>query len=439
MSYKLKPTYDVGYEGKAKTGEDFKIIEYKGRKQITIEFSCGLVRNTTSTHIKQGEVTYSKKRTSPITKGEKFISVDGEEVTVVEVKPKKRYTIRFPCGLEKEYGHSSLLTGEITRKVNIQVGDTFLTNNFGTVTVVEYKDAHHVTVRFEDGCETVSQSGSLRLGNIGHPTSGLVIGQTFINSDECKGEVVGYTDPHNVSVKWEDGVITTKHHAASVKLGAIYYPNARTLSGVGYFGIGKYKSDRCGRTGNYNKKVYRKWSHMITRCYNEEEQKKPSCKAYKGVKVCNDWHNFQNFAVWAEGYIDKINKGFELDKDLMGTGKEYCPENCRFIPAAINGFLSDQYSSKKKGLPEGVTIIKPNPKYPNAKIGYVARCHVEGKRRYLGYFNTPEEAGEVYKEVKEKEGRRLAEVFKSELDLDEYLKLSSFTLKDIHRKQGQQQ
>ncbi len=432
MSCKLKPTYGVGYVSKAKTGESFKVVKYEGRKQITIEFSCGLVRNTTSTNIKQGRVIYSKKRTSPITVGEVFISLEGEDVVVVTVKPKKRYTVRFPCGLEKEYGHASLLTGKITSKTTIQVGDIFLTNNFGEVTVTKYKDAHNVTVKFADGCETTVQATSLRFGNVGHPTSGLVTGQTFVNSDGCRGEVVEYTNPHNVSVKWGDGIITNNHHAASVKLGAVYYPNARTLSGVGYFGIGKYKSDKCGRTGNYDKNVFRKWSHMISRCYNEEEQKKPSCKAYIGVRVCEDWHNFQNFAGWAEEYLDKIHKGFELDKDLMGTGKEYSPDNCRFIPTLINGFLSDQYSSKKEDLPEGVNIIKP--KTLNSKIGYVARCHIEGRRKYLGFFNTPREAGEVYKEAKEREGRRLAEVFKLELEPDEYLKLSKFTLKDIHRK-----
>lgn len=57
----LKPTYDIGYKGKAKTGEVFTVIKYEGRKKITIEFEDGLVRNTTSTHINQNRVIHSTK------------------------------------------------------------------------------------------------------------------------------------------------------------------------------------------------------------------------------------------------------------------------------------------------------------------------------------------------------------------------------------------
>ncbi|MCP4988855.1 MAG: hypothetical protein GY928_23220 [Colwellia sp.] len=257
-------------------------------------------------------------------------------------------------------------------------------------------------------------------------------GFKFTNSQGVRGEVYCYHDPQSVDVKWEDGVVTFNHAAANIRKGALYYPNAKTVTDVGYFGIGDYIPDRNGRNGNYNKTVYRKWAHMIMRCYNPYEINKDSCRAYKDVEVCEEWKCFQNFAKWAEDHLPKFVDGFELDKDMFGTGYLYCPEYCVLLPDKVNGFLSNNYSNKSSGLPEGVNVIKPKTK--NSKVGYCARCHVEGKRKYLGYYDTPEEAGEVYRLAKEAEAVRLAEEYKDLLTPVEYDKLRGFTLKDIHRK-----
>lgn len=47
---KLVPTYDVGYKGISVEGHPYEVIKYEGRKKITIIFSNGEVKNTTSTH-----------------------------------------------------------------------------------------------------------------------------------------------------------------------------------------------------------------------------------------------------------------------------------------------------------------------------------------------------------------------------------------------------
>lgn len=432
-----KTIYGVGYLGYSTTGEMFIVIKYEGRKNITIQFSCGKTRNTTSTHIKHNRVLYKTQRRGVISVGDKFKTSYGDYVEIVLVKPKRRYRVKFPCGLEKDYSHGSLISGSMNTKTNTEVGDRYMTNNFGEVTVLEYGDAHNVKVQFKDGSTTTVQASSLRLGNVGHPTFGILIGDTFTNSDNIQGTVCKIVEEKNIHVRWEDGVVTENHRSGCIRKGSVYYPNAKTVTGVGYFGIGKYKPNKSGKNINYNPVVYRKWMHMLSRCYNKEEQKKPSCKAYIGVEVCEEWHNFQNFALWAEDKIDKFVDGFELDKDMFGSGEIYLPEYCTLLPDKVNGFLSDNYSAKTSGLPEGVNVIKPKTK--NSKIGYCSRCHVNGVREYLGYYNTPEEAGEVYRVTKEKEARRLAEEYKSVLSEREYLKLKSFTLNDIHRKQGASQ
>lgn len=67
---------------------------------------------------------------------------------------------------------------------------------------------------------------------------------------------------------------------------------------------------------------------MIKRCEN------PECDAYKhyggrGIRVCNEWHDYNNFKKW---YLDQ---GFDVlgnDKrttDRIDVDGDYCPENCR--------------------------------------------------------------------------------------------------------------
>lgn len=439
MCKKYKPSYDVGYEGQAETGESFIVTKYEGRKNITIKFKCGLTRNTTSTKIKQGRVKYSKIRVKPLEVGD-LVSNRDETVTghIIDIDLKRnRYKIEFPNGNIKTYSKSSVVSKDITDEdlVKIKVGDTFKTTKFGDVEVTEYQDAHNVFIVFEDGTPHKCQAYSLRLGNIGHPTSGIVVGQEYVNNQGVTCIVHEYIDPLTAKVLWPCGNIST-HAPSCIKDGSIYYKNFKSVTGVGFFGFGKYDSNKSGRTPSYNVRVYESWQRMIRRCYDEKEQMKPSNAAYKNVKVCPEWHNFQNFALWAEGQEHKFTEGWDLDKDMFGNGKLYSPENCCLLPSKVNWFLCDGYSSKKSGLPDGVTVIKPKPTLKNAKTGYIARCHMNGKREYLGYFNTPEEAGEVYKEAKTSEAKRLAEEYKALLTEDQYQKLYNFSLTDIHRKGG---
>lgn len=67
------------------------------------------------------------------------------------------------------------------------------------------------------------------------------------------------------------------------------------------------------------------WNGMRKRCNN------PKCENYrlyggKGIKVCPDWDNFDNFYSWA------LSNGYDKDLsiDRIDSSKDYCPENCRW-------------------------------------------------------------------------------------------------------------
>ena len=171
-----------------------------------------------------------------------------------------------------------------------------------------------------------------------------------------------------------------------------------SLYGVGFIGVGKYKSRDSPKK---LAKSYAVWVDMLKRGYDDNyKQKHPT---YKDVTVCEEWHNFQNFAEWFyNNYNPAIMKGWCLDKDTICPDcKIYSPETCCFVPQEINKLFI--YRKLNKGLyPIGVSFSKQNRKFASKIKKY-------NKTFHLGYFLTPEEAFEKYKEAKEQHIREVAD------------------------------
>ena len=96
-------------------------------------------------------------------------------------------------------------------------------------------------------------------------------------------------------------------------------------------GSGHTKSCGCLRFSEMSKgcskeRIYRTWKGMHQRCYNQKHDK---YKWYggKGVRVCNNWHDFTTFRNWAlaNGYTDKLT----IDRINPDIG--YRPDNCRWV------------------------------------------------------------------------------------------------------------
>lgn len=72
-------------------------------------------------------------------------------------------------------------------------------------------------------------------------------------------------------------------------------------------------------------RIYRIWFDMHRRCY-QKQNKRYSRYGARGIKVCDKWHDFQNFFDWslANGYKDN------LTLDRKNNNESYCPQNCRW-------------------------------------------------------------------------------------------------------------
>ena len=177
-------------------------------------------------------------------------------------------------------------------------------------------------------------------------------------------------------------------------------------------GVGFNDKTRPAKVDGKKVKEYALWHNMLERCFSEKLQTR--CPTYKGCNVSDNFLNYSFFYDWCQGQIgfgkvDEKGRSWCLDKDLLLIGnKTYSETACVFVPQEINVFFVDS-GAKRGEYPVGVSFNKQAGKFE-------AYCAVNGKRQYLGLFNTPQEAFAVYKPFKEALCKQLALKWQSEID-----------------------
>jgi hypothetical protein len=133
---------------------------------------------------------------------------------------------------------------------------------------------------------------------------------------------------------------------------------------------------------------YMTWFGMIWRCYSESlHLKRPT---YIGCTVASEWLTFSNFRAWM---VERDWQGKHLDKDILfPRNKIYSSGACAFVTKEINMLLTDS-AANRGNYPQGVVFHKQDKRYH-------ARMKVNGNLKYLGRFDTPEEASSIYREAK---------------------------------------
>lgn len=158
--------------------------------------------------------------------------------------------------------------------------------------------------------------------------------------------------------------------------------------------------------------------NMLGRCYNRQMQEKLT--SYVGCTVCDEWHDFQNFAEW---YVSQVgNVSMEIDKDILIKGNRvYSPDTCLVVPREINSlFVRHLTDYRENGLPIGVIKDKRTSKYR-------ATC----KSKFFGQYtsclvDTPKEAFYLYKSIKEYTIRMAAEKYRDRITVKAYQALINY-------------
>lgn len=287
--------------------------------------------------------------------------------------------------------------------------------------IKEYRKCDDIDVIFEDDTIVENRSyydfknGFIR--NINYNIN-YYIGTENINNQGLKMKVIKYNNYSDIDVQFEDGLIIKNRNYNDFKKGSIknlFYPQ---VYGVGFIGEGKYRASIKGK----HTKCYLMWKSMLERCYSEKlKQRNPT---YKNCKVDKYFHNFQNFAEWFDkNYYEIEGETMCLDKDILChnlnlKNKIYSPYTCLFVPKSINSTIL-KCDKSRGNYSVGVHFEKERNKY-------VAVCSINRRAKFLGRFDTPEEAFECYKEAKENEIKRIADLYKYKIPEKLYNELYSY-------------
>jgi hypothetical protein len=222
------------------------------------------------------------------------------------------------------------------------------------------------------------------------------IGDVHTTNEGYKIEIVEYLGVYNCSIKFDCGLILKNIGYGNIIKGTIRNPLNRSVYRTGYLGVGKYSRTK-------DSKCYHVWNSMLCRCYCKKYNM--SFPTYKNVTVCEEWHNFQNFAPW---FYKNYKKDFELDKDvLIKDCKIYSSRNCAFVPQEVN-YLFTKRQNSRGNCPIGVSL--------DIKGKFRATFTRGGVQVYLGKFNAPEEAFGAYKSAKEIYIKEVAEKWQPFID-----------------------
>lgn len=194
----------------------------------------------------------------------------------------------------------------------------------------------------------------------------IKIGDIYESNNYGSYEVVDYVNTDEVKVRFIETGYSYWVGASQIKRGTVrdrFFPNT---FGIGYFGDGAYSS----RVNGKITVCYSSWCGMMERCYSSRLHE---CKnTYRDCEVCEEWHNFQNFAKWFE---DNYIEGYDLDKDIKIEGnKLYSPETCMFVSKYKNNMAAQANKMKHWCL-----------KSPTNALVYIfnvnAFCYVRGLSR----------------------------------------------------------
>jgi hypothetical protein len=237
-----------------------------------------------------------------------------------------------------------------------------------------------------------------------------IINKVFKNRHNENYVVRKYVGNRYYEIVFDNGetLISRRDH---IKEGNVKNFKTRTVFDIGFLGGDTY-------IPKHNKYIYSKWKDMLRRCYNEKERCKNN--SYKDVIVCDEWHNFQNFAEWVYKNYDLDNiQGWQLDKDILVKGnKIYSPDNCCFIPSEINSLLVNSYRNKRE-LPVGAQ------KSGNCFLSAFTK---NSEMFYVGHFPTKEEAFYAYKYEKEAHIKQIAYKWKGLISHKIFISLYNYEI-----------
>jgi hypothetical protein len=245
---------------------------------------------------------------------------------------------------------------------------------------------------------------------------GEYIGKVFKTNSYGDCVVIDYRDSKRVKVRFENTGYETEVPSGNLRKGLVKDCLAKCVAGVGFLGVGKYicrVKGRSAKDGGYRAGCrtleYVFWESMMKRVYNHQNE--CMVRNYSDVSVCEEWHNYQNFAEWCQTQTG-FKMGFHLDKDLLLEGnKVYSPTTCCFIPPHLNAAITGMKHTNTTGY-TGVVLTDTGR--------FLAGITMNGVGINLGTYDTKQQASLMYKSIKNAYVNSLAIIYKDEISIEAF-------------------
>lgn len=217
----------------------------------------------------------------------------------------------------------------------------------------------------------------------------ITIGSVWPSKKHGKFEVVEYKNYNNVKIRFIKTGFKTVAQGCQVRNGHVKDKLSPSVFGVGFIGEGIFSV----RANDRETDAYKTWRTILKACYSSRLTHK--INPYVDCAVCDDWHNFQNFAEWFYENHPKDGRKYTLDKNIKSLGsKVYCPENCIFVTSNVYRFVI-RIEKTKGQLPVGVSVESRNGRFQS-----FCGDPDTNKSTRLGYFDTPYSAHMAWRNKK---------------------------------------
>lgn len=226
------------------------------------------------------------------------------------------------------------------------------------------------------------------------------------NNQGCLMKIVEYVGSDDVTVEFQDKykcrVHTKYSHFISGGVRNPYHPNVFSVGIVG----NKYPAKINGK----HTKEYKVWHDVVARSYADKpKNKRPT---YTDVTCCDEWLLFENFYEWLHSQ-ENFNKWYDndswaIDKDILVKGnKVYSSDTCCLVSSDVNNLFTKSDRSRGE-YPIGVYFHKRLNKFC-AQISKRNKKLNKNQQDCLGYYDTAEQAFNVYKKAKESYIKQVAQ------------------------------
>ena len=243
------------------------------------------------------------------------------------------------------------------------------------------------------------------------------LGQTIMQNCGEIAFIVEYINAKDITVQFKTTGELIKTTYSNFVKGEIKSHFTPSVYGVGITGLEPTTDKNGKRLDSYDC-----WRKMLMRCYSAKYQEKQP--TYKGCYVSEGWLYYPNFKNWYnESYYEIDGKTSQLDKDILVKGnKVYSPDTCVFVPKFINSLFIKCQNSRGQ-YPIGVCYKKANKKY---QAGLNMFKDGKSVRKYLGYFDTADEAFKTYKKAKEEYIKEVADKYKDKIPVELYKSMYAY-------------